>query len=105
VAFVRGPACRYFTVTTLGHAGAVVYPAQPVVRHSLIVPQDLACDRDSYAGPLEEAQRVGAVQSPRPAAWGVVDTVRVAAITWLLKTPIYTNLVTLQRDTIFILDA
>ncbi len=39
----------------------------------------------------------------RPPA--VPDTVRVASQTFLLRTPSYTNVVTLQRDTIFVLDA
>ena len=34
-----------------------------------------------------------------------VDTVRVAANTFLLRTPSYTNVVTLQRDTVYVLDA
>jgi hypothetical protein len=35
----------------------------------------------------------------------VPDTVRVGATTFLLRTPLYTNVVTLQRDTVYVLDA
>lgn len=34
-----------------------------------------------------------------------VDTVRVGPATWLLTTPMYTHAVTLQRDTVFLMDA
>jgi hypothetical protein len=40
----------------------------------------------------------------RPAA-SPPDTVRVSASTFVLVTPSYTNVVTLQRDTVFVLDA
>ncbi|MCU0635479.1 MAG: hypothetical protein MUE41_11450 [Gemmatimonadaceae bacterium] len=44
-----------------------------------------------------------APQRDAPAA--MPDTVRVSPTTFLLRTPSYTNVVTLQRDTVFILDA
>lgn len=53
---------------------------------------------------------IPAALAPAPAPPGAVasgapDTVRVSPTTFLLVTPAYTNTVTLQRDTIFILDA
>ena len=42
---------------------------------------------------------------PNMVASGAPDTVRVSADTWLLVTPAYTQAVTLQRDTVFLLDA
>jgi hypothetical protein len=61
-------------------------------------------DRDSVADVVSRGTATPPPPS-RPAAWGVVDTIRVNATTFLLKTPIYTNVVSLQRDTVFILDA
>jgi glyoxylase-like metal-dependent hydrolase (beta-lactamase superfamily II) len=61
-------------------------------------------ERDSVAELLAGGTATPAAL-PRPAAWDVVDTVRVNATTFLLKSPIYTNVVSLQRDTVFILDA
>lgn len=46
-----------------------------------------------------DMRQVSTPPSPAP------DTVRVAANTWLLRTRFYTNVVTLVRDTVFILDA
>ncbi|HEX6943622.1 MAG TPA: hypothetical protein VF128_11885 [Gemmatimonadaceae bacterium] len=42
---------------------------------------------------------------PNMIASAVPDTVRASANTWLLVTPAYTQAVTMQRDTVFILDA
>jgi hypothetical protein len=57
--------------------------------------------RDS-AGAL--AIPAGATQAPPPPTL-VPDTVRVSANTFLLATRAYTNVVSLQRDTVFVLDA
>lgn len=43
--------------------------------------------------------------SPVRPDFSVPDTIRVSATTWLLRTPAYTHAVTLQRDTIFLMDA
>jgi hypothetical protein len=46
-----------------------------------------------------------AAMTPPPSVAAVPDTVRVSANTFLLVTRAYTNVVTLQKDTIFVLDA
>ncbi|HSA56695.1 MAG TPA: hypothetical protein VLE53_13380 [Gemmatimonadaceae bacterium] len=53
-----------------------------------------------------DLSRPAATMAP-PAArdFSTPDTIRVSANTWLLRTPAYTHAVTLQRDTIFLLDA
>jgi hypothetical protein len=43
--------------------------------------------------------------TPPPSAAAMPDTVRVSANTFLLVTRAYTNVVTLQKDTVFVLDA
>ena len=61
-------------------------------------------ERDSLATLLAQGN-VTPTSPPTPAAWNVVDTIRVNASTFLLTTPIYTNVVSLQSDTVFIFDA
>jgi hypothetical protein len=60
--------------------------------------------RDSVAELLSQGTATPQ-RSPRPASWDAPDTVRVNATTFLLTTPIYTNVVSLARDTVFVLDA
>ncbi|HVZ49771.1 MAG TPA: hypothetical protein VG916_13380 [Gemmatimonadaceae bacterium] len=58
--------------------------------------------------PRDSAPRLdvaGAVPFPAPPAGNAPDTIRVDADTWLLRTPAYTEAVTLRRDTVFLLDA
>ena len=59
--------------------------------------------RDSAAGKFDIAADAAPIRpqtsAPPP------DTVRVSANTFVLVTPAYTNVVTLQRDTVFVLDA
>jgi hypothetical protein len=61
-------------------------------------------ERDSVANLLAQGS-ANPASPPSPAAWNVVDTIRVNASTFLLTTPIYTNVVSLQSDTVFIFDA
>jgi glyoxylase-like metal-dependent hydrolase (beta-lactamase superfamily II) len=59
--------------------------------------------RDSAAGKFDIAADAAPIR-PQTAA-PPPDTVRVSANTFVLVTPSYTNVVTLQRDTVFVLDA
>ncbi|MCU0646759.1 MAG: hypothetical protein MUF00_02080 [Gemmatimonadaceae bacterium] len=69
-----------------------------VSRHA---PQSTLWPADSAT--LFEIPASIALRADRPPA--VPDTIRVDAHTFLLRTPAYTNVVTLQRDTVFVLDA
>jgi hypothetical protein len=70
--------------------------------HERIVQRFRMVPRDS-AGRLDIAS--DAAPAPPRAAPPPPDTVRVSASTYALVTPSYTNVVTLQRDTVFVLDA
>src|SRR5689334_7341978 len=70
--------------------------------HERIVDQYAISPRDSV-GRLDiaaDATPAPTAQSPPPPA-----TVRVSVTTYVLVTPSYSNVVTLQRDTVFVLDA
>jgi hypothetical protein len=69
--------------------------------HERIVESFRVIPRDS-AGRLDIAADAAPIP-PRTTA--PPDTVRVSASTFALHTPSYTNVVTLQRDTVFVLDA
>jgi glyoxylase-like metal-dependent hydrolase (beta-lactamase superfamily II) len=67
-----------------------------IARNYRVVPRD-------SAGRLDIAADAAPIQ-PSPML-APPDTVRVSANTFVLVTPAYTNVVTLQRDTVFVLDA
>jgi len=69
-----------------------------------LVPRDSAPRLDIPAGTADMRRKPS---SPSAAATApqMADTVRVGARTFLLVTPAYTETVTLQRDTVFLLDA
>jgi hypothetical protein len=72
-------------------------------RDIFLVPRDSAPRLDVPAGtPDMRRKPVVAASTVEPQ---MADTVRVGAQTFLLVTPAYTETVTLQRDTVFILDA
>ena len=66
-----------------------------IVQRFTMVPRDSAARLDIAA----DAAPIPSRTTPPP------DTVRVSANTFALVTPAYTNVVTLQRDTVFVLDA
>ena len=70
--------------------------------HERIVESFKVLPRDS-AGRLDIA--ADAAPSPARSTPPPPDTVRVSTNTFVLVTPSYTNVVTLQRDTVFVLDA
>jgi hypothetical protein len=68
-----------------------------------LVPRDSAPRLDIPAGTPDMRRKASGQNSA--AAPQMADTVRVGAQTFLLVTPAYTETVTLQRDTVFLLDA
>ena len=72
-------------------------------RDIALVPRDSAPRLDIPAGTADMRRPSGA--APTLATMQLADTVRVSANTFLLVTPAYTETVTLQRDTVFLLDA
>lgn len=71
-------------------------------RDVALVPRDSAPRFEIPAGTVDMRRRAGTVVVAPPQ---VPDTVRVGANTYLLVTPAYTETLTLQRDTVFLLDA
>jgi hypothetical protein len=71
-------------------------------RDLALVSRDSAPRLDIPAGAADMRRRPAANV---PAAPQIADTVRVGANTFLLVTPAYTETLTLQRDTVFLLDA
>ena len=72
-------------------------------REIALVARDSAPRLDIPSGAPDMRRPAGT--APNPAASQLADTVRVSANTFLLVTPAYTETVTLQRDTVFLLDA
>jgi hypothetical protein len=70
---------------------------------TVLIPSDSA-PRLNVAGVMTAGAPAGGGGLGNP-AFSSPDTVRVAANTYLLVTPAYTQTVTLQRDTVFLLDA
>jgi hypothetical protein len=72
-------------------------------RDIVLVPRDSAPRLEAPAGAADMRRKPSPTISA--AAPQIADTVRVGAQTFLLVTPAYTETVTLQRDTVFLLDA
>jgi hypothetical protein len=71
-------------------------------RDIALVPRDSAPRLDIPAGAADMRRRAAANVAVAPQ---IADTVRVGPSTYLLVTPAYTETLTLQRDTVFLLDA
>lgn len=87
---------RYPLSVALTYDGEVYQRVGTAMGSAALVPVDSIPD-------LSRPTRV--MPSPARPDFATPDTIRVSANTWLLRTPAYTHAVTLQRDTIFLMDA
>lgn len=87
---------RYPLSSALLYDGEVYQRVGTTMGSAALVARDSIPDLSSPARAMTPPARPDAAMP---------DTIRVSSNTWLLRTPAYTHAVTLQRDTIFLLDA
>lgn len=87
---------RYPLSVALTYDGELYHRVGTAMGSAVLVPRDSVPDL---------SRPTNVMPSPPRPDFSTPDTIRVSANTWLLRTPAYTHAVTLQRDTIFLLDA